>query len=77
MSREVADGLMNNKVASYQNFANKVTAPLSESQKKALTSFEYNLGKNIWDMSGKPIIDKINAGDFVGAAEYMKKFNRA
>lgn len=75
MDQQTADQLLQTKVGQYQNFANKINVPLTEAQKTALTSFEYNLGKNIWDGTAKPIIDKINAGDFAGAAEYMKKFN--
>lgn len=44
MDRATADSEFDKQVQRYQNFQNLVTVPLSESQKAALTSFEYNLG---------------------------------
>jgi GH24 family phage-related lysozyme (muramidase) len=60
MDQATADRMLQQKIGEYQNFAPKIKVPLSESQKAALTSFEYNLGRNIWDGSAKPIIDRIN-----------------
>lgn len=75
MDEQTADELIEKKVATYQNWRDKVTVNLNPSQEAALTSFEYNLGRNIWKGDAKPIIDKINSGDFAWAAEYLKKFN--
>jgi GH24 family phage-related lysozyme (muramidase) len=44
MSKEQADVYFPQKVAQYQNFKNYINVPLTPSQEKALTSFEYNLG---------------------------------
>ena len=44
MDRATADAEFDKQVQRYQNYQNLVTVPLSESQKAALTSFEYNLG---------------------------------
>lgn len=74
MTREKADEMFATKVGQYTNFKNLVKVPLNANQEAALNSFEYNLGSGIWQKSAMPIIDKINAGDFAGAAEYMKKF---
>ena len=48
MDRATADAEFNNQIQKYQTFQNLVTVPLPESQKAALTSFEYNLGSGIW-----------------------------
>lgn len=64
MDEQTADELIEKKVATYQNWRDKVTVNLNPSQEAALTSFEYNLGRNIWKGDAKPIIDKINSGDF-------------
>ncbi len=82
ISREEAEIELIKKAKHYTNFKNFITVPLNNDQEMALTSFEYNLGRNIrtkpteegW---GMPIIDMINAGDIVGAAEYLKEFNSA
>ena len=65
------------EVANRQNYLKSITVPLTDNQKAALSSFEYNLWSNIWNWEAKPIIDKINAWDFKWAAEFMKKFVNA
>ena len=75
MTRQQADSVFANKIGEYTNYKNLVKVPLTQAQETALNSFEYNLGKNIWNGDAKPVIDKINKGDFAGAAEYLKKFN--
>lgn len=74
MTRKRADELFADKVSQYTNYRNLIKVPLNQTQEAALNSFEYNLGQGIWNKDAKPIIDKINAGDFAGASEYMKKF---
>lgn len=66
----------------YTNWTNFVKVPLTKEQQTALTSFEYNLWRNIWtkdtsDGWAMPIIDMINVWDLVWAAEYLKEFNSA
>lgn len=64
-----------------------VKVPLEECQRWALASFVFNVGagqKNVKDgfvtlKSGKPstMLRKLNAGDYVGAAEEFPKWNKA
>lgn len=77
MDRATADAEFDKQVQKYQNFQNLVTVPLSESQKAALTSFEYNLGSGIWKKDAMPIINAINNGDFAKAGQIMQQYNKA
>ena len=51
MDRATADAELPNQLPNYQNFKNYIKVPLSPQQESALTSFEYNLGRNIWTAS--------------------------
>lgn len=77
MDRATADVMLDEKIGQYQNWSKYVTANLSESQKAALTSFEYNLGSGIRQKSAKNILDMVNAGNFRGAWDAMKAYNKA
>ena len=80
ITQQEADAQLANKAQQYTKFANLVKVPLSDAQKSALTSFEYNLWSGIWTKSkwwAQEVINKINAGDFAGAWEEMKKFVNA
>jgi len=77
MDRATADAEFNNQIQKYQTFQNLVTVPLSESQKAALTSFEYNLGSGIWKKNAMPIITAINNGDLAKAGQLMQSYNQA
>lgn len=77
MDRATADAEFDNQIQRYQNFQNLVTVPLSESQKAALTSFEYNLGGWIWKKDAMPIITAINNGDLNKAGQLMQQYNKA
>jgi len=50
---------------------------LSPAQQTALASFEYNLWPGIWSKSAMNILDMIKSGNLKGAADEMKKYNRA
>lgn len=50
---------------------------LSPAQQTALASFEYNLWSGIWSKSAMNILDMIKSGNLKGAADEMKKYNRA
>lgn len=50
---------------------------LSPAQQTALASFEYNLWPGIWNKSAMNIIDMVKSGNLKGAADEMKKYNRA
>lgn len=77
ITREAADTLLDQKIWEYQNWRNKVTVDLSPSQQAALTSFEYNLWKWIWDKSANNILDMVNKWDLSWAANAMKAYNKA
>lgn len=47
-----------------------VTAPLTDNQKIALTSFQYNTGH----IRGSTMLSKLNAGDMPGAADEFNKW---
>lgn len=74
MDRWTADSLLQQEISQRQNFMNYITVPLSESQKAALSSFEFNLWSGIREKNAKPILDKINAGDLQGAGNLMKQY---
>lgn len=74
MDRWTADNLLWQEISQRQNFMNYITVPLSDSQKAALSSFEFNLWSGIWAKNAKPILDKINAGDLQWAGNLMKQY---
>lgn len=74
MSKEQADVYFPQKVAQYQNFKNYINVPLTPSQEKALTSFEYNLGSWIWNKNAMPIIEAINKWDTKTAGTFLKQY---
>lgn len=74
MDRWTADNLLWQEISQRQNFMNYITVPLSESQKAALSSFEFNLWSWIREKNAKPILDKINAGDLQWAWNLMKQY---
>lgn len=77
ITQEEADSEFAKQVKTYQNFKDLITVPLTEAQETALTSFEYNLGRNIWNQSGADIIKAINNNDFEEAGRIMKLYNQA
>lgn len=74
MDRWTADNLLWQEISQRQNFMNYITVPLSDSQKAALSSFEFNLWSWIRAKNAKPILDKINAGDLQWAGNLMKQY---
>lgn len=52
-----------------------VTVPLTENQFGALVSFTFNLGPA--NLRKSTLLKKLNAGDFVGAANEFARWNRA
>lgn len=82
ITREEADNELIKKINHYSNFKNFIKVPLTKEQEIALTSFEYNLWRNIWtkpteDGWAMPIIDMINVWDLIWAAKYLKEFDSA
>lgn len=52
-----------------------IEVPLAQSEFDALTSFAYNLGRNVFD--GATLTRLLNQGDYVGASNEFIKWNRA
>lgn len=78
ITREEAAREMQAQLATkYSNWKKYINVPLNSMQKAALYSFEYNLGGNIWLKSARKIADLINRNDMAGAADEMKKYNKA
>lgn len=78
MDRATADQEFTKQVAWYQTWSNYIDpSKLSEGQKTALTSFEYNLGKGIWEKNAMPILKYIESGDIAWAQKYMKQYVNA
>jgi GH24 family phage-related lysozyme (muramidase) len=53
----------------------KVKVPLNDQQYSALTSFAYNVGPT--NFSNSTLLKKLNAGDYNGAADQFKVWNKA
>lgn len=71
ITREEANEILMKKVKRYQNWRKYVTRKLSPEQEIALTSFEYNLGPNIWTGSAKSIVEDINKGNYIAAMDEL------
>lgn len=76
MSRAQAEQELEKQIESHSSFKSRVEANLTPEQEQALASFEYNLGSGIWDTTGKKIIEAINSGDLVEAADIMQRHNK-
>lgn len=76
ISLEQAERELDKQVKAHSTFKKKLNVPLTPAQEEALSSFEFNLGPNIWNTSGKSIISAINNGDLEAAAESMKRHNK-
>ena len=79
ISKEEAKKIAKKQISEqYSTFESKINRDLTENQRNALISFEYNLGsKGAWGGSlGKSILADINNGNFKGAGEKMLAFNK-
>jgi lysozyme len=55
--------------------SNYVKVPLTQNQFDALTSFVYNVGTG--NFASSTLLRKLNAGDYAGAAEEFKRWNKS
>lgn len=77
ITKDQAIDLMKEDIARHSNWQTWIQVPLSDAQKTALASFEYNLWPNIWSQWAGNILDMINKWDLQWAANEMAKYNKA
>jgi lysozyme len=53
----------------------KVKVPITQNQRDALSSFIYNLGEG--NFSSSTLLKKLNAGNYLGAADEFLRWNKA
>lgn len=68
------DEELQRQVENHSNYKTKINVPLTDNQKAALASFEYNLWPNIWNWDWRNIIDMINKWNLEWAANEIKKY---
>ena len=77
ITEEEAEFQMDKILENHQSFKSKITIPLTPYQIDALSSFEFNLGGNVWNQPrGKQMIEAINRGDFNTAAELWRTYTK-
>lgn len=75
-SMEEVDGLLKSDLARFERGVdNFITVPLRQNQFDALVSFSFNLG--LGTLQRSTLRQKINRGDFEGAAEEFMKYTMA
>jgi lysozyme len=72
---EQAEQLLLADVREAQDALSLVTVPLTDAQKDALTSFIFNVG--VGAFKGSTLLRKLNAGDYLGAADEFPRWNKA
>jgi GH24 family phage-related lysozyme (muramidase)/uncharacterized protein YoaH (UPF0181 family) len=77
ISEQESKQRLQKEIEQRQNYMNFIKVPLSESQKAALSSFEFNLWSWIWQKDAMPILNAINNKDFTKAWNLMKQYNKA
>ncbi|EAT6369384.1 lysozyme [Salmonella enterica] len=76
IKQETAERLLKTGLVSYENdVAKLVKVGLNQSQFDALVSFTYNLGTR--SLSTSTLLQKLNAGDYAGAADEFLRWNKA
>lgn len=75
-SMEEVDGLLKSDLGRFERGVERfITVPLSQNQFDALVSFSFNLG--LGTLQRSTLRQKINRGDFEGAAEEFLKYTMA
>lgn len=75
ITEEMAEAWLKRDLAECEEIVGRlVTVPLTENQFSALVSFVYNLGGTALKRS--TLLKKLNAGDYVGAAEQLGRWIR-
>ncbi|WP_208952189.1 lysozyme [Rahnella sp. ChDrAdgB13] len=76
ITQSVADELLVTGVVQYEQGVSRLVAvPLNQNQFDALVDFAYNLGVSA--LAGSTLLKKLNAGDYVGAADEFLRWNKA
>lgn len=79
LSREQAEAVMQESVVkNYTTFADRISSEITPSKFAALTSFEYNLGPNVWnEPTGEQILALVDQGRAEEAGELMLQYNKS
>ncbi|RTM20134.1 lysozyme [Enterobacter bugandensis] len=76
IKQETAERLLKTGLVSYENDVSRlVKVRLKQGEFDALVSFTYNLGAR--SLSTSTLLRKLNAGDYVGAADEFMRWNKA
>lgn len=76
IKQETAERLLKTGLVSYESDVSRlVKVGLTQGQFDALVSFTYNLGAR--SLSTSTLLRKLNAGDYVGAADEFLRWNKA
>ena len=76
IKEETAERLLRTGLVGYENDVSKlVKVKLTQGQFDALVSFAYNLGARA--LSTSTLLQKLNAGDYTGAADEFARWNKA
>lgn len=79
LTERQAEALMQQSVIEkYTSFANNIQTEVTPNQFAALTSFEYNLGSDVWNTpTGREILSLINQGRNEEAGRLMLQYHKA
>ncbi|GAB2928022.1 lysozyme [Hafnia psychrotolerans] len=76
ITHEAADSLLRSGVVQYEKgVTGMVKVTVNQNQFDALVDFAYNLG--LKSLEGSTLLKKLNAGDYMGAADEFPKWNKA